>query len=88
MTRKELVIGTLMTASLLGFTVSAQGRDVASDTLGGAAKGAVIGAVAGDAGKGAAAGAVGGALLSPLRKVDFRVYQHSLIDFVAYQSMH
>ena len=54
MIRKALLIGTLMTALLLAGNANAQSRSVASDTLSGAAKGAVIGAIAGDAGKGAA----------------------------------
>jgi hypothetical protein len=43
-------------------------RSVADDTVGGAAKSALIGAIAGDAGKGAAAGPVGNLLFGEIRR--------------------
>ena len=63
---KVLPTGVLLAAVLL--SAAAHGRDLAEDTLGGAAKGAVVGAIAGDAGKGAAAGAIGSALLGGVRR--------------------
>ena len=56
MTNRVLIASTLFSTMLL--TTTTHGRELAKDTLGGAAKGAAIGAIAGDAGKGAAAGAV------------------------------
>jgi hypothetical protein len=41
---------------------------MANDAVGGAARGALIGAIAGDAGKGAAAGAVGNLLFGEMRR--------------------
>jgi hypothetical protein len=66
MKRKMILMGALLFFAIE--PLAAQERNVASDTLSGAAKGAVIGAIAGDAGKGAAAGAVGSLLFGEMRR--------------------
>jgi hypothetical protein len=66
MNKRVVFVGVL--AAVLFAPLASQARDVAGDTVRGAAKGAVIGGIAGDAGKGAAAGAVGSALIGGVRR--------------------
>jgi len=65
---KPLAAGTMVILTAMATESAFAQRSVANDAVGGAAKGAVIGAIAGDAGKGAAAGAVGGALFGGMTR--------------------
>lgn len=65
---KQTIILWCVFAPMVLTVPSAHSRDIAGDTVRGAAKRAVIGGIAGDAGKGAAAGAAGSALIGGVRR--------------------
>jgi hypothetical protein len=66
--RGRVVGAAILLACSAALHAQRSGDEMARDTLGGAAKGAVIGGIAGDAGKGAAAGAVGGAVFGGMER--------------------
>ena len=68
MMNRLLLTGVLFSSMLV--ITTANGREVARDTLGGAAKGAAIGAIAGDTKKGLKIGAASGALVGGMRRSD------------------